>query len=144
MEETRRDLGVYKRAFSIAERDKRDLEERFEREKQALSDENRQLRERGMHVHEERFERARQALNDGILQLKVRLFPLHPVRSRRGFTSPLARLAFAGCGDADGRVLPLSNQAIVTREKRVYQRNPLPVTSNNRQHTMVLEGTKAA
>ena len=31
--ETRRDLEVYKKALSTAERDKHDLEERFEREK---------------------------------------------------------------------------------------------------------------
>ena len=75
LEETRRDLEVYKKAFSTAERDKRDLEERFEQEKQALNDEIRELRDRVIHGQEERFEQEKQALNDGILQLKVRLFP---------------------------------------------------------------------
>ena len=69
--ETRRDLDVYKKAFSIAERDKRDLEERFERERQTLSDEIRQLKERD--AHGGGFEQEKQALNDGIHQLKVRL-----------------------------------------------------------------------
>jgi len=74
--ETRLDLEVYKKAFSIAERDRRDLEERFEHEKQALNDEIRQLKERaGMYDGEGMFEQEKQALNDGILQLKVRLFP---------------------------------------------------------------------
>ena len=73
--ETRLDLEVYKKAFSIAERDRRDLEERFEQEKRTLNDEIRQLRQRGMYGSEERFEQERQALKDGILQLKVRPFP---------------------------------------------------------------------
>lgn len=70
--ETRRDLEVYKMAFSIADRDKRNLEERFQQEKQALNDEIRQLRERGAQGREETFEQEKQALTDGILQLKVR------------------------------------------------------------------------
>jgi len=73
--EARRDLEAYRRAFSTTERDRRDLEERSEREKQALNDEIRQLKERGMPGREEWFEQAKQALNDGILQLRVRLFP---------------------------------------------------------------------
>ena len=73
--ETRRDLEVYKKAFSIAEQDKRDLKERLEQEKQARNDEIRQLRERSMYGGEERFEQEKQALKDGILQLKVRAFP---------------------------------------------------------------------
>ena len=72
LEETNRDLAAHKKALCNAERDMRDLAEKFEQEKQALNDEIRQLREYGMHDREERFE---QALNDGILQLKVRLPP---------------------------------------------------------------------
>lgn len=72
--ETRRDLEAYKKAFSIAERD-RHLEERFERERQTLNDEIRQLRERGIRGYEEVFEQEKQALNDGILRLEVSLFP---------------------------------------------------------------------
>ena len=75
LEETNRDLAVYKKALCNAERDMRDLAERFEQEKQALNDEIRQLREYGMRDREERFEQEKQALNDGILQLKVRLPP---------------------------------------------------------------------
>ena len=72
LEETNRDLAVYKKALCNAERDMRDLAERFEQEKQALNDEIRQLREYVMHGREERFEQEKQTLNDGILQLKVR------------------------------------------------------------------------
>jgi len=54
--ETRRDLEAYKEAVSIAERDRRDLEESFEQERQALRAEIRQLRERGMQGGEGRFE----------------------------------------------------------------------------------------
>ena len=81
LEETRRDLAVFKRAFLNAERDKHHLKERFEQEKQALNDEIRQLREPGIHGRVEMFE---QALKDGILQLKVRLFlSLRPTRGHR-------------------------------------------------------------
>jgi len=45
--ETRRELEAYKEAALIAERNRRDLEERFEQERQALKAEIRQLRERG-------------------------------------------------------------------------------------------------
>jgi len=75
LEEARRDLDMYKKAFFDAERAKRDLEERFEEEKQALNDEIRQLRECSVHGLGERFGQGAQALNDGIPQLKVRLFP---------------------------------------------------------------------
>jgi len=75
----RNDSWRNKRAFSIAERDKRDLEERFERERQALNDEIRQLKERAMYGYEEMFKQGRQALDDGIIQLKVKFFP--PIRS---------------------------------------------------------------
>ena len=51
LEEAKRDLEVFKKAYYKAERDMHDREERFELEKQALSDE----------IH----------------QLKVRLFPPH-------------------------------------------------------------------
>ena len=54
--ETRRNLEAYKEAFSIAERDRRDLEERFEQERQALKTEIRQLKERDMQGSEARFE----------------------------------------------------------------------------------------
>ena len=70
-------MKVYERAFFNAERDRHDLEERFEREKQALNDEIRQLREHGMHVYEERLKQERQVLEDGIFQLKVNAFFLH-------------------------------------------------------------------
>ena len=75
--ETKRDLEVYKKAFCIAERDRHDLEERFEREKQSLNDEICQLRENEARVREERFEQEKQALNEGIFQLKVRSSPPH-------------------------------------------------------------------
>ena len=74
--ETKRDMKAYKRALFSAERERHDLEERFEREKRALNEEVRQLRERDMRTYEE-------ALNDGILRLKVRLFPPYPMQSRR-------------------------------------------------------------
>ena len=79
LEETKRDLEVFKRAFLNAERDKHDLKERFEQEKQALNDEIRRLREPGMHGRAEMFE---QVLKDGILQLKVR--PSLSLRQMRG------------------------------------------------------------
>ena len=65
--ETKRDLEVYKEAFYNAERDKRDLEERFEKEKQALNDEIRQLRENSMQGCEEGLEREGRDLGDGNL-----------------------------------------------------------------------------
>ena len=98
LEEAKRDLEVYKKAFFIAEREKRDLEERFGQERLALNDEIRQLKERGTHNHEERFEREREALNDGILELKVRLFP--PIESKV-FWDPLAEMVFVGYADAN-------------------------------------------
>ena len=63
--ETKRDLEVYKEAFYNMERDKRDLEERFEKDKQALNDEIRQLRENGMQGCEEGLEREGRDLGDG-------------------------------------------------------------------------------
>lgn len=76
----KRDMKVYKRAFFSAERDRHDLEERFEREKQALNDEIRQLRERDTHAYEERLEQERQVLKDAIFQFKVIL--LSPPNAR--------------------------------------------------------------
>jgi len=46
LEDTKRDLEVFKKAYYKAERDMHDREERFELEKQALSDEINQLRVR--------------------------------------------------------------------------------------------------
>ena len=86
--ETKRDMKAYKRALFSAGRDRHDLEERFEREKQALNDEVRQLRERGMRTYEE-------ALNDGILRLKVRLLLPCPMQGRcRVFRVSLAQVVF--------------------------------------------------
>ena len=65
--ETKRDLEVRKKALYISDSGRRDLEERFEREKQALIDEICRLREREARVRNERFEQERQDLNDGIL-----------------------------------------------------------------------------
>ena len=73
LEETRRELAVYKKAFLKAERDRHDLEE----ENQALINEIRKLRECGARGRDELFERERRALNDGIPQLEVRLFQPH-------------------------------------------------------------------
>ena len=64
--ETKRDLEVYKEAIFTAEREKRDLEKRFEKEKQVLNDEIRQLRENGMQGREG-LEHERQVLGDGNL-----------------------------------------------------------------------------
>lgn len=61
LEETKRELAVYK---AKAERGRHDLEERFEREKQALSDEIRQLRGRNMHDREEILEQGRRTLDE--------------------------------------------------------------------------------
>ena len=49
LEEARRELGVFKKAYYKAEREIRDLWEMFEREKHALNDEIRRLRERDIH-----------------------------------------------------------------------------------------------
>ena len=65
--ETKRDLEVCKKALYISDSGRRDLEERFEQEKQALIDEICRLREREARVRDERFEQERQDLNDGIL-----------------------------------------------------------------------------
>ena len=46
LEEARRDLDMYKKAFFDTERAKRDLEEMFEQEKQVLNNEIRQLKVR--------------------------------------------------------------------------------------------------
>ena len=54
--ETRRDLEAYKEALSIAERDRRDLEERFKQERQALKAVIRQLEKCNMQGGEARFE----------------------------------------------------------------------------------------
>ena len=62
LEEAQRDLEVFKRAYYNAEREIRDLEESFEQEKQALSDEIRRLREHELHCHEGRFESNRYPL----------------------------------------------------------------------------------
>ena len=94
---TRCDLEAYKKALSIAERDKRDLEERFKQEKQVLNDEIRQLRERVMQDREELFEREKRALNDGILRFKVRL--ILSISSAKF----LGVSGFIGHGDADSR-----------------------------------------
>lgn len=94
---TRCDLEAYKKALSIAERDKRDLEERFKQEKQVLNDEIRQLRERVMQDREELFEREKRALNDGILRFKVRLILSLSSAKLLGVSS------FMGHGDADSR-----------------------------------------
>ena len=56
LEEAQRDLEVFKRAYYNAEREIQTLGESFEREKQALNDEIRRLRERELHCREERFE----------------------------------------------------------------------------------------
>lgn len=65
--ETKRDLEVCKKALYISDSDRRDLEGRFEREKQALIDEISRLREREAPVRDGRFEQERQDLNDRIL-----------------------------------------------------------------------------
>jgi hypothetical protein len=57
LEETKRDLDVFKKAYYKAEREIRE--------------------------HEERFEQEKRTLNDEIIQLKVRHFPQFPMRSRR-------------------------------------------------------------
>ena len=56
LEEVQRDLEVFKRAYHNAEREIHDLGESFEREKQALNDEIRQLKEHELHCREGRFE----------------------------------------------------------------------------------------
>jgi len=56
LEEAKRDLEAFKNAYYRAERDMRDLEGRFEKEKQELNEEIRWLRECSTHCHEERFE----------------------------------------------------------------------------------------
>jgi len=56
LEEAQRDLGVFKRAYYNAEREIHDLGESFEREKQALNDEIRRLREHELHCREGGFE----------------------------------------------------------------------------------------
>ena len=52
LEEAKRDLEAFKNAYYRAERDMRDLEARFEKEKQALNDEIRWLRECDTHCGE--------------------------------------------------------------------------------------------
>jgi len=111
LEETKLDLEVYKKAFSIAERDRRDLEEKLEQEKRAVNDEIRQLRERGVHGREKIFEREKQALNDGIPQLKVRLFS--PIRCETIGRSGSPRhkwLLWGAVGNADGFHFRLGNR----------------------------------
>jgi len=56
LEEAQRDLEVFKTAYYNAEREIQTLGESFEREKQALNDEIRRLRECELHCREERFE----------------------------------------------------------------------------------------
>ena len=56
LEEAKRDLEAFKNAYYRAERDMRDLEGRYEKERQALNDEIRWLRECGIHCREERLE----------------------------------------------------------------------------------------
>ena len=53
LEETKRDLALHKEALSNSKRDRNDLEEMFEHERQALSDEIRRLREIVGHPYEE-------------------------------------------------------------------------------------------
>lgn len=96
--ETRRNLEAYKWAFSISERDRHDLEQ----EKQALKDEIRQLKGRGMHGCEETFEQERRTLNDWILRLEVKPFPHISDTRLSVFRVPLHRLFFVGNSDADG------------------------------------------
>ena len=56
LEEAQRNLERFKWAYYNAAREIHDLQEGFEREKQALSDEIRRLREHELHCHEGRSE----------------------------------------------------------------------------------------
>ena len=49
LEEAKRELGVFKKAYYKAQREIRDLWEVFERERQAWNDEIHRLRERNIH-----------------------------------------------------------------------------------------------
>ena len=71
LKETKRDLALHKEALSNSKRDRRDLEERFEHERQVLGDEIRQLGESVAHAYEEGPRQGKKALDDGILKLKV-------------------------------------------------------------------------
>ena len=56
LEEARKDLEVFKRAYYNAEREIHDLSESFEQEKQALNDEIRRLREHELYCRDGRLE----------------------------------------------------------------------------------------
>jgi len=148
-ETTRRDLETYKKEVStVLERDRHDLEERFERENQALKDEIRQLKERGMRDRDEIFEQERRVLNDlndWILQLKVILFPRISNAKSLAISGFPAKVPFRTHSNTDNCVFPLSNQAILTREKRaMYQQNPPQVHADTRKYVFGCEGPKAA
>jgi len=56
LREVQQDLRAFKKAYYRAESEMHDLEEKFEREKQALNDEIHRLRKRGVHGRGEGLE----------------------------------------------------------------------------------------